>query len=48
MFQSPIGSQKKTLSIPRLEMCSMVLGAQMIQTVETTVNQKRFATEMYE
>ena len=26
---------RKTLSIPRLELCSMVLGAQMIQTVQT-------------
>ena len=38
---------RKTLSIPRLELCSMVLGAQMIQTVQTTVNQNGFTTEIY-
>ena len=38
---------RKTLSIPRLELCSMVLGTQMIQTVRTTVNQNGFTTEIH-
>ena len=38
---------RKTLSIPRLELCSMVLGAQMIQTDQTAVNQNVFTTEIY-
>ena len=38
---------RETLSIPRLVRCSMVLGAQMIQTVQTTVNQNGFTTEIY-
>ena len=38
---------RKTLSIPRLELCSMVVGAQMIQRVQTTVNQNGFTTEIY-
>ena len=40
-------SPRKTLSIPRLELCSMVLGAQMIQTVQATVNQNELTTEIY-
>ena len=40
-------SPRKTLSIPGLEFCSMVLGAQMIPTVQTTVNKNGFTTEIY-
>ena len=38
---------RKTLSIPKLETCSMVLGTQMTQTVQITVNQNGFTTEIY-
>ena len=40
-------ARRKTLSIPRLELYSMVLGAHMIQTVQKTVNQNGLSTEIY-